>query len=371
MIIGVPKEIKKDEHRVALSPNAVEAIVASGHTVCIQKGAGLGAGIEDHEFTAVGGKIVSGADEVWNRSEMVIKVKEPLRAEFPKMREGQILFAFLHLAAARPLARTLMKKRVRAIAFETVRLPQNGLLPLLQPMSEIAGRMAVQEGAKFLEKSMGGRGVLLSGAPGVPSGNVVILGAGMVGKNAAKIAVGLGAGVTVLDINHSRLEYMDDIFGGRVKTIASSRFTIREAIQEADLVIGAVLVPGARAPVLVPRRLLKQMKRGTVIVDVAVDQGGCVETIRPTYHSKPTYVVEDVIHYGVANMPGGVPRTSTFALSSAILPYAMELASNGLEEAVRAHPELSEGVNVYQGKITHPAVAEAIGAEYVPLQEVV
>ncbi len=238
-------------------------------------------------------------------------------------------------------------------------------------MSEIAGRMAVQEGAKYLEKTMGGRGILLAGAPGVPRGNVVILGAGTVGKNAAKIAVGLNAGVTVLDINHSRLQYMDDIFGGRVKTIASSRYTIREALAGADLVIGAVLIPGARAPNLVPRALVREMLPGSVIVDVAVDQGGCVETIRPTYHSRPTYVVEGVIHYGVANMPGGVPRTSTFALSSAILPHVMDLADMGLEEAVRARPELAEGLNVADGRFTHPAVAEALGAKYTPLDEVI
>jgi alanine dehydrogenase len=350
MIVGIPRELKKDEYR--------------------EKGAGLGAGIEDREFKAVGAKIGATANEIWRKSDMVVKVKEPMREEFAKMREGQLLFAFLHLAAAKSLARALIKRRIRSVAFETVRMPDDGALPLLQPMSEIAGRMAVQEGARFLEKSMGGRGVLLAGAPGVARGNVVILGAGMVGKNAAKIAVGLGAGVTVLDINHSRLQYMDDIFGGRVKTIASTRFTIREAIREADLLIGAVLVPGARAPVLVPRSLIKQMIPGSVVVDVAVDQGGCVETIKPTYHSKPTYVVDDVIHYGVANMPGGVPRTSTFALSSAILPYVIELATLGVEEAVGVHPDLAEGVNTYGGRITHPAVAEALGAKHVSVQEV-
>ncbi|MEE9256399.1 MAG: alanine dehydrogenase [bacterium] len=370
MIIGIPKEVKKDEHRVSLAPGAVDAAVSAGHTVLLEKGAGLGAGIVDGEYRDVGAKIVPDADAVWRRAQLIVKVKEPLKSEFGRIREGQTLFTFLHLAAAKPLARALIKSRVRAVAFETVRLA-DGALPLLQPMSEIAGRMAVQEGAKYLEKSMGGRGILLAGAPGVPRGNVVILGAGTVGKNAAKIAVGLNAGVTVLDINHSRLQYMDDIFGGRVKTIASSRYTIREALGNADLVIGAVLIPGARAPTLVPRALVREMLPGSVIVDVAVDQGGCVETIRPTYHSRPTYVVEGVIHYGVANMPGGVPRTSTFALSSAILPYVMDLADLGLEEAVRAHPELAEGVNVAAGRFTHPAVAEALGAEYVPLGEVI
>ncbi|MEK6709834.1 MAG: alanine dehydrogenase [Nitrospinota bacterium] len=369
MIVGVPKEIKKDEHRIALSPSAVEALASAGHTVLIERGGGLGAGLADRESEAAGGRIVPTAAEVWRRSQMVVKVKEPLRAERARMREGQTLFAFLHLAAAWPLARDLVKKRVRAIAFETVRTA-NGALPLLQPMSEIAGRMAVQEGAKYLEKSMGGRGILLSGAPGVSRGNVVILGAGMVGKNAAKIAVGLNADVTVLDVNHSRLEYVDDIFGGRVKTLASTRFSIREAVRGADILIGAVLIPGARAPRLVPRSLVKQMNEGSVIVDVAVDQGGCVETIRPTYHSRPTYLVEGVIHYGVANMPGAVPRTSTFALSNAILPYALDLANLGAAEAVRAFPELAEGLNVAEGRVTHPAVAEAVGMKYTPAGEV-
>ncbi|MFC1491803.1 alanine dehydrogenase [Nitrospinota bacterium] len=371
MIVGVPKEVKKDEHRVSLAPGAVDAAVSAGHTVLVEKGAGLGAGIDDREYAGVGAELVLGADEVWRRAEMVVKVKEPLKSEFGRMRDGQLLFTFLHLAAAKPLARTLVKKGVRAVAYETVRMPGDGALPLLQPMSEIAGRMAVQEGAKYLEKSMGGRGVLLAGAPGVPRGNVVILGAGMVGKNAAKIAVGLNADVTVLDISHSRLQYMDDIFGGRVKTIASTRYTIRESLGDADLVIGAVLIPGARAPTLVSRSLVRRMLPGSVIVDVAVDQGGCVETIRPTFHSRPTYVVDDVIHYGVANMPGGVPRTSTFALSSVILPYVVELANLGLEDAVRAHPELAEGVNVAGGRVTHPAVAEALGAKYTPLDEVI
>ena len=369
MIVGVPKEIKKDEHRVAMALGAVEALAAAGHTVLVERGAGLGAGLTDREYREAGARIAPGAAEVWRRAGMIVKVKEPLRAEYALMREGQTLFAFLHLAAAQPLARVLVKKRVRAIAFETVKTA-NSALPLLQPMSEIAGRMAVQEGAKYLEKSMGGRGVLLSGAPGVARGSVVILGAGMVGKNAAKIAVGLNADVTVLDVNHSRLEYVDDIFGGRVKTLASTRFSIREAVEEADILIGAVLIPGARAPRLVPRSLVRRMNPGSVIVDVAVDQGGCVETIRPTYHSNPTYVVDGVIHYGVANMPGGVPRTSTFALSSAILPYALEIANLGAVEAVRAFPELAEGLNAAEGKITHPAVAEALGMEYTKVEEV-
>ncbi len=369
MIVGLPKETKRDEHRVALALGAVEALASAGHAVLIERGAGLGAGIGDKEYVRVGGRIVRTAAEVWRRSQMIVKVKEPLRAEYARMHEGQVLFCFLHLAAARSLARALARRRVRAVAFETVRM-ENGALPLLQPMSEIAGRMAVQEGARFLEKGVGGRGVLLSGAPGVARGNVVILGGGMVGKNAAKIAVGLNADVTVLDINHSRLEYLDDVFGGRVKTLASTRFSIGQTVQGADLVIGAVLIPGARAPVLVPRSLVRRMIPGAVIVDVAVDQGGCVETIRPTYHSRPTYVVEGVIHYGVSNMPGGVPRTSTFALSNAILPYALELANLGVVEAVRAIPELAGGLNVADGRITHPAVAEALGAKHTPADEV-
>lgn len=369
MIVGLPAEIKKDEHRIALAPAAVEAIISAGHTVLVEKGAGLGAGIADGEYKQVGARIVRSADDLWRRAGMIVKVKEPLRPEFARMHAGQLLFTFLHLAAARPLARELIRRKVRAVAFETVQMA-DGALPILQPMSEIAGRMAVQEGAKYLEKPMGGRGILLAGAPGVPRGNVVILGAGMVGMNAAKIAAGLYAGVTVLDINHTRLRYIDDIFGGRVKTIASTRFSIREVIRDADLVIGAVLVPGARAPILITRKLLKEMPAGAVIVDVAVDQGGCVETIKPTYHSRPTYTVNGIIHYGVTNMPGAVPRTSTFALSSAILPYAVELADEGVESAIRNYPELAAGLNVADGKFTHPAVAEALGAKYTPPEEV-
>ncbi len=369
MIVGLPMEIKKDEHRVALAPAAVEALVEAGHEVIVEKGTGLGAGIGDEEYAEVGGRIAPSADAVWRRAGMIVKVKEPLRPEFERMREGQLLFTFLHLAAARPLVRAMVRRRVRAVAFETVRLA-DGALPLLQPMSEIAGRMAVQEGAKYLEKTMGGRGILLAGAPGVERGKVVILGAGVVGRNAAKIAVGLYAGVTILDIDHSRLQYIDDIFGGRVKTLASTRFSIREVVRAADLIIGAVLVPGARAPILVPRSLVKEMLPGSVIVDVAVDQGGCVETIRPTYHSRPIYEVDGVVHYGVANMPGAVPRTSTFALSNAILPYAIELANLGVEEAVRTHPELAEGLNVADGKVTHPAVADAVGAKHTPAEKV-
>ena len=316
-----------------------------------------------------GARLVSSAEEVWAKGEMIVKVKEPLKAEFPLMREGQILFAFLHLAACRPLARALLRRGGYGVAFETVSSP-NGVLPILQPMSEIAGRMAVQEGAKYLEKNAGGRGVLLAGAPGVPRGNVVILGAGIVGKNAAKIAVGMHAGVTVFDINHARLEYIDDIFDGRVKTLVSTRFAVREAVCEADLVIGAVLVPGARAPVLVPREMLGEMNPGAVVVDVAVDQGGCVETIRPTYHSRPTYVVDGIVHYGVANMPGAVPRTSTIALSNAVLPYVLELANLGIREAMARNPYLADGLNVGEGRITHAGVAKALGMKPVSAREV-
>lgn len=369
MRVGIPREIKRDEYRVALSPGAVEALSEADHLVMVEKGAGLGAGIPDGDYEKAGARLVSSAEEVWAKGEMIVKVKEPLKAEFPLMREGQILFAFLHLAACRPLARALLRQGAYGVAFETVSSP-NGVLPILQPMSEIAGRMAVQEGAKYLEKNAGGRGVLLAGAPGVPRGNVVILGAGIVGKNAAKIAVGMHAGVTVFDINHARLEYIDDIFDGRVKTLVSTRFAVREAVCEADLVIGAVLVPGGRAPVLVPREMLGEMNPGAVVVDVAVDQGGCVETIRPTYHSRPTYVVDGIVHYGVANMPGAVPRTSTIALSNAVLPYTLELANLGIREAMARNPHLADGLNVAEGRITHAGVAKALRMKPVSAREV-
>ena len=369
MKIGLPREIKRDEYRVALSPGAVEALSEAGHPVMVEKGAGLGAGIPDEDYEKAGARLVSSAGEVWAKAEMIVKVKEPLRSEFPLMRKGQILFCFLHLAACRPLARALLKREVYGVAFETVSSP-DGVLPILQPMSEIAGRMAVQEGAKYLEKNAGGRGVLLAGAPGVPRGNVVILGAGIVGKNATKIAVGMHADVTVFDINHARLEYIDDIFDGRVKTLVSTRFAVREAVCEADLVIGAVLVPGARAPVLVPREMLGEMNPGSVVVDVAVDQGGCVETIRPTHHSRPTYVVDGIVHYGVANMPGAVPRTSSVALSNAVLPYVLELANLGLKEAVTRNPHLADGLNAAEGRITHAGVAKALGMKRASAEEI-
>ena len=362
MKIALLKEIKQDEYRVALSPGAVEVLSEAGHTVMVETGAGLDAGIPDEDYEFAGARLVSSAEELWAEGEMILKVKEPLESEFSLMREGQILFAFLHLAACRPLARALMESGAYGVAFETVSSP-DGVLPILQPMSEIAGRMAVQEGAKYLGKNLGGRGVLLAGAPGVPRGNVVILGAGIVGKNAAKIAVGMHAGVSIFDINHARLEYIDDIFDGRVKTLVSTRFTVREALREADLVIGAVLVPGGRTPVLVSREMLGEMNPGAVIVDVAVDQGGCVETIRPTYHSDPTYVIDGVVHYGVANMPGVVPRTSTIALSNAVLPYALELANLGLREAVMRNSHLADGLNVAEGRITHMGVAQALEME--------
>ena len=368
MKIGLPREVKPDEYRVALTPGGVEALAAAGHTVLLERGAGGGAGVSDAEYEAAGAHLLN-AGEVWAQAEMILKVKEPVESEFPHLRAGQILFAFLHLAANRPLARALMERGACAVAFETVTAP-GGVLPILQPMSEIAGRMAVQEGARYLGKNLGGRGVLLAGAPGVPRGNVVILGAGVVGKNAAKVAVGLRASVTVFDINHARLEYIDDIFDGRVKTLRSTRFTIRETLREADLLIGAVLVPGAQTPVLVSREMLREMPPGAVVVDVAVDQGGCVETIRPTTHGEPTYLCEGVVHYGVANMPGVVPRTSSIALAGAVLPYVLELAGAGLRAAAADNPHLAEGVNVAEGRITHPGLARALGVEGAKVQEV-
>ncbi len=369
MNIGLPKEIKTDEYRVALVPGAVETIASAGHKVFMEKGAGLGAGLPDREYENAGAVMCRGADEVWRRSEMIVKVKEPLRPEIARMREGQVIFAYLHLAAAKTLARALIRKRVRAVAFETVRLA-DGDLPLLKPMSEIAGRMSVQEGAKYLERTRGGRGILLSGVPGVRRGTVVILGGGTVGKNAARIANGLHANTLVLDVNRSRLEYLEDVFDGRVRTFTSTPETIRQLVKEADLLIGAVLNPGAQAPVLVSRSLVREMLPGAVIVDVAVDQGGCVETIRPTHHSKPTYMVDGVVHYGVANMPGAVPRTSTFALSNVIHSYALELANRGVADAVRSLSELAGGLNVAEGRVTNSAVAEAIGAKYTPPEQV-
>ena len=357
MIIGIPKEIKTLENRVSMTPGAVEALVRRGHTVLVQQGAGVGSGLADDEYFAAGAKIVSSASEAWG-AQMVIKVKEPMAAEYRFLRSDLLLFTYLHLAADDAQTRALFASGTTGVAYETVQLADRSL-PLLLPMSEVAGRMAPQVGAHALEKSQGGRGMLLGGVPGVAPANVAIIGGGVVGTNAAKIAVGLGARVTVFDVNHARMQYLDDIFSSRIVTMTSSEPNLRAAIREADLVIGAVLVPGAKAPHLVTREMIGTMREGSVIVDVAVDQGGCVETIHATTHDNPTYVVDGVVHYGVANMPGAVPRTSTFALVNQTLPYALRLADKGLD-ALRADPALALGLNTHKGQLTCLAVGEAL-----------
>ncbi len=363
MRIGVPKEIKTNENRIALVPAGAEAFVAGGHTVSIEKGAGEGSGFPDEMYTSVGASIAPDADATWRDADMIMKVKEPIAVEWPRMRRGQTIFTYFHFAADEKLTRAHMDSGAVCIAYETVELP-NRELPLLVPMSEVAGRMAVQEGAKYLEKLYGGRGVLLGGVPGVPQAKVVILGGGIVGINAAKMAAGMGAKVTVLDLSLERLRYLSDVMPANVSLIYSNRHNILEQIKTADLVIGGVLIPGAKAPKLIRREDLKTMQPGSVIVDVAIDQGGCVETIHATTHENPTYVVDGVIHYGVANMPGGVPRTSTLALTNATFPYAMQLAIKGWKQALKDNPALLKGLNIVDGKITYPGVAEAFGMPY-------
>jgi len=369
MIVGVPKEIKTNENRIALVPAGAELFVGNGHAVCVEKGAGLGSGFTDEQYLAAGASIVDTADEVWTKAEMIMKVKEPIAVEWPRMRAGQVIYTYFHFAAAEDLTRAVITSGAIAIAYETVQLP-NGELPLLTPMSEVAGRMAVQEGAKYLEKVYGGRGVLLGGVPGVAPAKVVIIGGGVVGINAAKIAAGMGANVTILDISLDRLRYLDDVLPANVKTIYSNRHNILEAIERADLVVGAVLLPGAKAPHLITRADLKRMQPGAVIVDVAVDQGGCVETIKPTTHENPTYFVDGILHYAVANMPGGVPRTSTFALTNATLPYGLRLAKKGWKQACKDDASLRLGLNVVNGKVVYPGVAEAFGLPLVAVETV-
>lgn len=366
MIIGVPREIKPGEQRVALTPAGARELSEAGHRVLIEREAGAGSGIRDQEYSRLGASLCT-ADQIWADAELMLKVKEPLPPEYPRLRPGQILFTYLHLAPAPELTRALQNAGLMAIAYETVQRA-DGSLPLLTPMSEVAGRLAVQEGAFYLGKAHGGRGILLSGVPGVPPGNVVILGAGTVGLNAAKVAVGLGADASILDVNLERLRYVDDLFRGQVVTLVSNSFNIAQVVQRADLLIGAVLIPGARAPVLVTEAMVKSMKEGAVVVDVAVDQGGCVATIRPTTLLEPIYRISGVVHYGVANMPALVPRTSTFALANATLSYALELARKGAVTAVRENPALARGVNVWGGKIVHPGVAESMGEAPTPLE---
>jgi alanine dehydrogenase len=363
LIVGLPKEIKDNEYRVGLTPAGVRALSDAQHQVIVEKSAGEGSGFGDELYQKAGAQILDSADEVWARAEMIVKVKEPIRFEYPRMREEQLLFTFLHLAPDQQLTEELLKRKVTGIAYETI-TDRRGGLPLLTPMSEVAGRMAIQVGAHYLEKIAGGRGILLGGVPGVPAARVVIIGGGVVGTNAAKIAVGMGAHVTIIDNNLDRLRELDDIFLSKISTLASSAYMIHDAVSQADLIIGAVLVPGASAPKLVTRNMLKDVPNGAVIVDVAVDQGGCIETTHPTTHSTPTYYVEGVLHYCVANMPGAVPRTSTFALANASLPYALKLANKGFFEAIRGDPGLKAGVNTYAGHCTYEAVAASQGLAY-------
>src|SRR5215210_1837782 len=368
MKIGLPKEIKDNEYRVGLTPAGVLALTHAGHDVYVQKTAGDGSGFSDEQYTNAGGKLLDTADEIWQTGDMIVKVKEPVAPEYPRMRENQLLFTYLHLAPEFELTKQLLERNVTGVAYETI-TDKKGTLPLLTPMSEVAGRMSIQVGATYLEKMNGGRGILLGGVPGVPAANVVIIGGGVVGTNAAKIAVGMGARVTIIDNNLDRLRELDDIFLSKVSTLASSAYMIHDAISQADLIVGAVLVPGAAAPKLVTKSMLKDVPNGAVIVDVAVDQGGCIETTHPTTHSEPTYYVEGVLHYCVANMPGAVPRTSTFALTNATLPYALKLANRGFIQAIQSDPGLKAGVNTYAGRLTYEAVAVDQGLEYTSIDQ--
>lgn len=358
MIIGIPAEIKTAENRVSVPPHGAGELVKHGHTVYVEAGAGMGSGFTDDEYIAAGAQILPDAASVWNSADMVVKVKEPQPEEYAYQRPDLILFTYLHLAADEALTRAMMDSGVTGIAYETVE-DESGQLPLLEPMSEVAGRMAAQVVAHYLTKHEGGRGVLMGGVPGTPPADVVVLGGGTVGTHAAKIALGMGANVTILDINLDRLRYLDEVLHGNLTTLHSNRANINQAVFNADAVIGSVLIAGARAPKLVTREMLADMRSGAVIVDVAVDQGGCVETTHPTTHDNPTFVIDGVVHYGVANMPGAVPRTSSFALSNATLPYILKLADNGLQDALRGDDGLKKGLNIYDGGVTYPAVADA------------
>jgi len=367
VIIGVPREIKNEESRVGINPGGVASLVKDGHEVLIEAGAGVGSGISDHAFADAGARLVPTAADAWS-ADLVMKVKEPQASELDFLRPGLTLYTYLHLAPLPDLTRLLMERRVRAIAYETIQTDDGGL-PLLRPMSEVAGRMAVQAGAVCLEKEHGGKGILLGGVPGTRRGRVVILGGGIVGSNAARIAVGIGADVTVLDIDHGRMAYLEDVFRGEVETLYSNPTTVAEAVSRADLVVGAVLVTGARAPTLVDRAMIAAMESGSVVVDVSVDQGGCIETCRPTTHDDPTFLVDDIVHYCVPNMPGAVSHTSTFALTNVTLKYAAQMAKVGVEDAVRADRALARGVNCWDGACTYEAVATGSEVPYTPLAE--
>ena len=366
MIIGVPKEIKNNENRVALTPAGTQELVKRGHTVYVQRSAGEGSGFPDDTYAGAGAKIIGDAAEIFSLAEMIIKVKEPIEQEYGLIRPGQLVFTYFHFASYEPLAKAMIKSGAICLAYETVERP-DGSLPLLIPMSEVAGRMAIQEGAKYLEKPLKGRGILLGGVPGVRPAKVLILGAGIVGANAAKIAAGMGADVTIVDVNLQRLRYLDDVMPKNVHTMVSNEYSIREMVKDHDLIVGAVLIPGAKAPRLITRDMLKIMKPGTVLVDVAVDQGGCIETCTPTTHENPTYIIDDVVHYCVANMPGAVPYTSTLALTNATLPYAVRLANYGWKKACNDNSDLRNGLNIIEGQVVYKAVADAFN---LPFREV-
>lgn len=366
MIIGVPKEIKNNENRVALTPAGTQELVKRGHTVYVQRSAGEGSGFADEAYAGAGAKIIADAAEIYSLAEMIIKVKEPIEQEYGLIRAGQLVFTYFHFASYEPLAKAMIKSGAICLAYETVER-SDGSLPLLIPMSEVAGRMAIQEGAKYLEKPLKGRGILLGGVPGVKPAKVLILGAGIVGANAAKIAAGMGADVTIVDVNLQRLRYLDDVMPKNVHTMVSNEYNIREMVKDHDLIVGAVLIPGAKAPRLITRDMLKIMKPGTVLVDVAVDQGGCIETCTPTTHENPTYIIDDVVHYCVANMPGAVPYTSTLALTNATLPYAVRLANYGWKKACLDNPDLRNGLNIIEGQVVYKAVADAFN---LPFKEV-
>ncbi|MCI4648892.1 MULTISPECIES: alanine dehydrogenase [Phaeodactylibacter] len=368
MIIGVPKEIKNNENRVALTPAGAMELTKRGHEVYVQTTAGLGSGFEDHEYTAAGAQLLPSIEAVYEKAEMIMKVKEPIEQEYNLIKKDQLLFTYFHFASYEPLTKAMIDRGATCLAYETVENP-NGSLPLLVPMSEVAGRMAIQEGAKFLEKPLGGSGVLLGGVPGVEPGRVLILGGGVVGTQAAKMAAGLGAQVTIMDINLDRLRYLADVMPANVNTVYSNEMNIRRHIKQANLIVGGVLIAGAKAPNLITRDMLKDMIPGTVLVDVAVDQGGCIETCKPTTHENPTFIIDDVVHYCVANMPGAVPYTSTIALTNATLPYAIQLANKGWKQACKDNEPLKKGLNVIDGKVVYKGVADAFGLEFTPVEQ--
>lgn len=368
MIIGVPKEIKNNENRVALTPAGAKELVKRGHTVYVQHTAGEGSGFSDEAYESAGAKILPTIEATYEIAEMIIKVKEPIEPEYALIKENQLLFTYFHFASYEPLTKAMVASKAVCLAYETVEKADRSL-PLLVPMSEVAGRMAIQKGANYLEKPLKGRGILLGGVPGVLPAKVLILGGGVVGTQAAWMAAGLGADVTIMDVSLPRMRYLDDVMPANVNTMMSNEYNIREMIKSADLIIGAVLIPGAKAPHLITRDMLKDMKPGTVLVDVAVDQGGCIETCKPTTHENPTFIIDDVVHYCVANMPGAVPYTSTLALTNATLPYAIQLADKGWKRAANENPELVPGLNVINGDIVYKAVAEAFGMDYVPVEK--